>query len=176
LTPPGPRTILNLVPLGRHPRPRPAAQEVTGVPVARRGKQARPWHSCLAAWFAVLVAIAPLARPSLPDDLAPAPASFDSVSAARDQAVASAPRPAPHVRPAQPVDLGVLVRWSWLETRPGLAPVPPAAGRARVADRRPVAPGALRAHAGDPVDAFQPSSVGTARRPTGPPAPASAFA
>jgi hypothetical protein len=124
------------------------------------------------AWFAVLLAITPFARLSLPLTLLPAAASSNFASAVRDHAVA----PAPRVRPAPPFDLGVLARWSQLETKPGLSPAPPVTDRPGVAGRLLAAPSAVGAQDGHPCDLFHLSSVGTARRPTGPPAPASAFA
>jgi hypothetical protein len=142
------------------------------VPVARRAREVRSWPSWLAASFAVLLAIAPLARPPLPVDLTPAPARSGAALAVRGDAGA----PASRVRPAEPIDLGVLARWSWLETKPALSPAPPAAGRPRVAGRALAAASAIRAHAGNPRGVFHLSSVGTARRPTGPPAPVSASA
>jgi hypothetical protein len=156
----------------RELRPRSAVREVIGVPMARRGAEAEARRRCLALWFAVLLAITPFARLSLPVALLPAPASADFASPVRDHAVA----PVPRVRPAPPFDLGVLVRWSQLETKPGLSSSPPATDRPGVAGRPLAGPSAAGAQDGTPRDLFHLSSVGTARRPTGPPAPASAFA
>ena len=140
------------------------------MPVTRA--EARPWRSRLAAWVAVLLTIAPFARPALPDTPAPATLSAVLTSAAGGQTIG----PMPRVRPAQPFDFGVVARWSWLESKPGLPPVPPAPGRPRATEWPLAAPGAIRAPADHPRTLFQPSSVGTARRPTGPPARASASA
>jgi hypothetical protein len=129
----------------------------------------------LAAWFAILLAIAPFARPLSPADLTPAPAAFlDAI--APQYSVAQAKTPAPRVRPAQPWDLGVLARWSRFETTPALGPAKSPLVRLSAADEPLAPPKGLAAFEGDLRDVFHRGSVGTARRPTGPPSPESAFA
>jgi hypothetical protein len=144
---------------------------VTGVPVARREAKAGRRHRCLAAWLAALLMVTPFARLSLPVVPVPGPAHSDFSLLDGNDAVP----PAPRVRPAAPFDLALLVRWSELEIKPALSPMPPATGLQQAAGRRLAGGRAVGTQRGGPCELFQPSSVGTARRPTGPPAPALAF-
>ena len=132
-----------------------------------QAQTARPLRSCLAAWLGIVLALAPFARPSLPVDLASAASGFWLV--AHDDGMAQAREPAPRVRPAQPLALGVLARWSWFETKLGPAPTKPPLAPLSAADQPLAAPNAIGALTGDTREVFDRSSVGTARRPTGPP-------
>jgi hypothetical protein len=142
---------------------------VGGVAVDGQARTARPWRGCLAAWLGILLALAPFARPALPVDLAPARAASGSWLIAHDDGMAQAREPAPRVRPAQPLALGVLARWSWFETKLGPAPTKPPLGRLSASDQPRPAPKSIGALTGDTREVFHRSSVGTARRPTGPP-------
>ena len=133
-------------------------------------------RSGLAAWFAVLLTVLPCARPAAPIDLPPVRVAPEYALAAHADATAPLGQPTPRVRPVQPWDLGVLARWSRLEAKPALEPTRPAAVRLGVGARSQMVPEAAFARDGDQRDVFQPSSVGTARRPTGPPDRASASA
>ncbi|MGH6903816.1 MAG: hypothetical protein ACREIR_13865 [Geminicoccaceae bacterium] len=102
-------------------------------------------------------------------DLALPAGSVESV-VAHDDGSAKAKQPAAGLRPAQPVNLGILSRLSLLEKSLGLPPVKSPPMRAGRADQPR---GAIRATAafGDGIgQALHRSSVGTARTPTGPPA------
>jgi hypothetical protein len=138
-----------------------------GVAVDGQAQTARPLRRCLAAWLGIVLALAPFARPSLPVDLASAASGFWLV--AHDDGMAQAREPAPRVRPAQPLALGVLARWSWFETKLGPAPTKPPLAPLSAADQPLAAPKAIGALTGDTRAVFHRSSVGTARRPTGPP-------
>ena len=146
---------------------RPVAREITGVPVlarAHRGEGVQPW---LAAWLAALLVLAPFARPSLPVDLAAAPAGAAEELVAHDGAEGE--HPAAGLLSAQPLALGILSRPSLVETTLGLPPL-------KSPLLRPAADRPLPAHAGaaalgaEPLAILQRSAVGTARTPTGPPA------
>jgi hypothetical protein len=121
----------------------------------------------LAAWFAALLAVAPFARPSVPVELAAAPAASPEALVAHDGPQSK--KPAAGVRPAQPFTLGILSRLSLLETTLGLLPLKPPLLRP-AADQPVLARGAATVLGGEPRGVFQRSSVGTARTPTGPPA------
>jgi hypothetical protein len=139
------------------------------VTVDGQAQTARPLRRCLAASLGILLALAPFARPALPADLAPTRGATGFSLVAQDDGMAQAREPAPRVRPAQPLAPGVLARWSWLETKLGPAPARPPLARLSAADPPPPAPQALGAPTGEIRRVFDPSSVGTARRPTGPP-------
>jgi hypothetical protein len=130
---------------------------------------ARLLHRCLAAWLGILLALAPFARPSLPVDLAPARAASGFWIVTHDDGMAQAREPVPRVQQAQPLALGVLARWSWFETKLGPAPTKPPLGRLSAPDQPRAAPNSIGALTGDTREVFHRSSVGTARRPTGPP-------
>jgi hypothetical protein len=147
-----------------------AAWEVGGVAMDGQALTARPSRRCLAAWLGIALALAPFARPALPVDLAPARAAAGSWLVALDDAMAQAREPAPRLRPAPPLALGVLARWAWFETKLGPAPAQPPLARASAADQPPAVANAIAARGGDIRAVFHRSSVGTARRPTGPPA------
>jgi hypothetical protein len=132
-------------------------------------RTARPLRRCLAAWLGILLALAPFARPSLPVDLTPARAASGFWLVAHDDGMAQARETAPRVQPAQPLALGVLARWSWFETKLGPAPTKPPLGRLSASDQPRPAPKSIGALTGDTREVFHRSSVGTARRPTGPP-------
>lgn len=134
-----------------------------------QAQTARPLRCCLAAWLGIVLALAPFARPSLPVDLAPARAPSGFWLVAHDDGLAQARESVPRVRPAQPLALGVLARWSWLETKLGPAPTKPAPAPLSAADQPLAVPKAIGALTGDTREVFHRSSVGTARRPTGPP-------
>jgi hypothetical protein len=130
---------------------------------AHRGEVLQRW---LAASFAVLVAIATFARPSVPVELRSVPAAFPEALVAHDDARSK--QPATKLRPAQPLALGILSRLSLLETALGLPPVKPPLLRPD-ADQPVLALSATTALGGEPREVLQRSSVGTARAPTGPP-------
>jgi hypothetical protein len=117
----------------------------------------------------MVLALAPFAWPALPVDLAPARAASGSWLIAQDGDLAQAREPAPRVRPAQPLALGVLARWSGFEVKLGPTPHKPPLFPLNAADRPQPAPRASAALLGDHRAVFHRSSVGTARRPTGPP-------
>jgi hypothetical protein len=146
-----------------------AAREVSGVAVDGQAQTARPLRRCLAAWLGILLALAPFARPALPVDLAPARAASGFWLVAPDDGMAQAREPLPRVQPAQPLALGVLARWSWFETKLGPAPSKPPLARLSGSDQPIAAPKAIGALTGVTREVFHRSSVGTARRPTGPP-------
>jgi hypothetical protein len=135
------------------------------VAVDGQAQTARPLRSCLAAWLGIVLALAPFARPSLPVDLAPAHAPSGFWLVAHDDGMAQAREPAPRVRPAQPLALGVLA----LETKLGPAPTKPPLAPVSASDQPLAAPKAIGALTGDTREVLHRSSVGTARRPTGPP-------
>jgi hypothetical protein len=134
------------------------------VPVlarAHRGDRLQRW---LAAWFAVILVLAPAARPSLPLDLT------DAAPQARVPSHgAEGEQPAAGLSSAEPVTLGILSRPSLVETTLWLPPVKSPA--LRPAAHKPLlARGGALVLGGEPRAVFQRSAVGTARTPTGPPA------
>jgi hypothetical protein len=131
----------------------------------RRGKQRQRWF---AACFAVLLAIAPFARPSWTVDFAVAAASVESVSA-YDDSSAQENQPAAGLRPAQPLTPGILSRLSSLEMTLGLPPVKSPLMRPNAPEEPLPRIRASTAFGGDLRKVFHRSSVGTARTPTGPP-------
>jgi hypothetical protein len=135
------------------------------VLVSMRGHRAWQLRCCPAAWLAALLVIAPFARPSLPVDLVTVPATFVAL-AAHDAARGQQPRPG--LRPEHSLTLGILSRLLSVETTLGLPPVKPPLLRP-AADQPAFALQATTAFGGDLRGVFQPSSVGTARTPTGPP-------
>jgi hypothetical protein len=147
-------------------RRRRAAWETNEVPVGARAHRGDKLQRWLAAWFAALLAIAPFARPSLPVELAAVPAASPEAIVTHDEAKGKLP--ATGLRPTQPVALGILSRVSLLETKLGLPPVKPPLLRP-AADEPVLALQAPTALGGDLRGAFQSSSVGTPRSPTGPP-------
>jgi hypothetical protein len=146
-----------------------AAREVGGVAVDGEAQTARPLRRCLAAWLGILLALAPFARPSLSVDVAPARTASGFWVGAHDDGMAQARESAPRVQRAYPLAHGVLARWSWFETKFGPAPTKPPLGRVSAADQPLAAPKAIGALTGDTRAVFHRSSVGTSRRPTGPP-------
>jgi hypothetical protein len=143
-----------------------AARETTEVPVVARAHRGDKLQAWLAVWFAALLAIAPFTRPSLSVDLAAAPAASIEAIGAHDDAQGK--QPATGLRPAQASNLGILSRLSLLETTLELPPVKSPLPRP-AADQHVLAPGGTTTLGGEPRQAFQRSSVGTARTPTGPP-------
>ncbi len=124
---------------------------------------------CLALWFAVLLAIGPLAHPPLPGIAAGLP--FDSIASAAsdDDGLGTPQEPSSGLRAGQSAPLGVLSRLSSVETTLGLPPVKSALLRPSPAAPPLPAPKATSWH-GPASDGFlHRSSVGTARTPTGPP-------
>jgi hypothetical protein len=105
--------------------------------------------------------------PTLPVDLAAIPgAAVDSI-AAYDEAQAN--QPGARLRPAPPSNLGILSRLSLVETALGPAPLRSPLLRPHAAHRPAPAPQATTGFGSDVTDVFHRSSVGTARKPTGPP-------
>lgn len=131
---------------------------------AHRGDRLQPW---LAALFAILLALAPFARPSVPVDLGAGPAGSQEELVAHEGA--SGKQPAAELRPAQPLAPGILSRLSLVETTLGLPPVKSPLLRP-AADQPVLALQVTTALGGEPREVLQRSSVGTARTPTGPPA------
>jgi hypothetical protein len=146
---------------GRH-----AARETNEVPVGARAHRGDKLQRWLAAWFAALLAIAPFARPSLPVGVAAIPAASPEAFVAHDEDQGKDPTAG--LRPTQPLTLGILSRLSLLETTLGLPPVKPPLLRP-AADEPVPAWQATATLGGELTGAFQRSSVGTARTPTGPP-------
>ena len=138
--------------------------EVPGGAWAHRGGKLQAW---LAVWFAALLAIAPFTRPSLSVDFAAVPVASIEALVAHDDAQGK--QPATGLRPAQAANLGILSRLSLLETTLELPPVKSALHRP-VPDQPVPAPSGTTTFGGELRQAFQRSSVGTARTPTGPPA------
>jgi hypothetical protein len=136
------------------------------VLVGRRGHRAWQLRCCLAACIAVLLALTPFARPSLPVHLA-AVSSFPDALVA--QADLQEEQPAARLLPAQPATPGILSRLLLVEGTLGLPPVKPPL-------LRPVAAQPLLTRHADTVPGgerravLERSAVGTARTPTGPPA------
>jgi hypothetical protein len=120
---------------------------------------------CLSACFAALLAIAPFTRPSLPVHLA-AVAAFPEALVAQDDLQGER---AAGLLPAQPLTLGILSRLSLVETALGLPPLKPPLLRP-VAEQPLLPRHANTVPGGESRVVFEPSSVGTARTPTGPPA------
>ena len=133
---------------------------------AHRDKQLRSW---LAVWFAALLAIAPVARPSLPAEQAAASVASVQSFDLRDQLTAKAEEPGSRLRSSHPSLPGVLSRASPVETTFGLPPLKPPLAWSGAADASLVVPRTIAAFGGEFRGAFHRSSVGTARRPTGPP-------
>jgi hypothetical protein len=131
---------------------------------AQRSGMLQRW---LAAWFAGLLAVAPVARPSVPIELAAAPVVSPEAFVADNHAQGK--KPAAGVLPPQSFTPGILSRLSLLETLLGLPPVRPPLLRP-AAGQSVLARGAALVLGGEPRRLFQRSSVGTARTPTGPPA------
>jgi hypothetical protein len=138
-------------------------------PAIRGADQAGRLRSCLAAWFAALLAIAPAAQPSVPLDVGAARAAASRLSILDDHRSSDAPQPAAGLQPGQAVGLGILSRLSRVETTFGPAPAKSPLHRPSAAAEPVLASAAV----GAPKDAgravFDRSSVGTARTPTGPP-------
>ena len=139
------------------------------MPAAMLAHQGRRLQSFLTVWFAALLAIAPIARPSLPVEQAAARAASVQSFDLRDQPTAKAEDPGSRLRPAQPSAPGVLSRLSPVETTFGLPPLKPPLAWSGVANTSLVPPRAIAASDGEIGEAFHRSSVGTARTPTGPP-------
>jgi hypothetical protein len=133
-------------------------------PVSRRADRAWRLRGCLAAWFAALLAIAPVAQPSLLID----PAAGQP-AAVQGHGSAATMEPAAALQPTQPAGLGILSRPSPVETALGPVPAQPPVHRPGAADRVVIASDAAKAPKAAARAVFQRSSVGTARTPTGPP-------
>jgi hypothetical protein len=137
---------------------------VPAVSMAEEVERTKPRHSSLAVAVAILLAI-PASSGGLPwVGLGPIAAAIDaSIPQQGDLA-----KPTSQVRPAQPRDLSVLARWSWLETKPSLPETIPQVRPAAVGEA-PTTSEATHAPHGNPKGVINLSSIGTARRPTGPP-------
>jgi hypothetical protein len=131
-------------------------------------REGRRWQArcCFAAWLAVLLAIVPFTRPSLPVQLAAVSALPEALATQGDL---QGEQPAAGLRPAQPATLGILSRLSLVETALGLPPSKPPLLRPIAEQPLPLLH-AHTMHGGEPRTVFERSSVGTARTPTGPPA------
>ena len=129
---------------------------------AHRGRQLQRW---LAAGIAVLLALAPFAHPPSTLDLI-ATAAAESVASFDDDATS---QPAPALRPAPPLSLGILSRLSVLETALGLPPVKPPLLRPSPPEGPLPAIQTATASGRDTGQILHRDSVGTARTPTGPP-------
>jgi hypothetical protein len=131
---------------------------------AHRGGGLQPW---LAAWFAAILVLAPCARPLLPLDLTAA-APAQATPGAYDDTEGK--EPAAGLISAGPRTLGILSRPALVETTLGPPPTKLPLLR-RSGDQPVLARGAAATVlGGEPRAAFQRSAVGTARKPTGPPA------
>ena len=122
----------------------------------RRGHRAGQLRSCLAAWLAAFLAVAPFAHPSLPADPAAGPAAIADAPAAQAGDGAGAPT------------LAIPSRGPLLEATLALAAAKPPGLRSPVGEVR-LAPSAVTAFGGAERRILERSSVGTARTPTGPP-------
>jgi hypothetical protein len=129
---------------------------------ARRGDLLQRW---LAAGFAAVLAIAPLARPYLPIELTAVPVASLEGLVAQDNAHGK--QPATRVRPAQPSNLGIFPRLALIEMTLGPPPAKPSLLQSAV--DQPVLARPATAPGGELQWVFEPSSVGSARAPTGPP-------
>lgn len=134
--------------------------------VGRRRHGAWQLRCCLAAWLAVVLAIAPFTRPPLPGQLAAVSASADALVAQGDL---QGEQPAAGLRPIPPATPGILSRLSLIETTFGPLPNKPPLLRPSAPQPLP-ARHALTMHGGEPRALFERSAIGTARTPTGPPA------
>jgi len=146
-----------------------AARERTEVRGATLAHRARQLSGCLAVWVAALLAITPVARPSLPLETAADRAAVAHAFDLRDQATTKPEERGSRLRPAQPSVPGVLSRLSLVETTFGLPPVKSAIAALGARNTSLVAPKVIGAFGGEPRKVFHRSSVGTARTPTGPP-------
>ena len=146
-----------------------AARERTEVAGAALARRARQLSGCLAVWIAALLAITPVARPSLPLEATATRAAVAHSFDLRDQATAKPEERGSRLRPAQPSVPGVLSRLLLVETTFGLPPVKPASAWLSAGDTSLVTSKIVGAFGGETRGAFQRSSVGTARTPTGPP-------
>jgi hypothetical protein len=138
-----------------------------GVPVSVRAYRGEILQRGLAAAFAILLVVAPFARPLAPVELAAHPAASPEALVAHHDAQSG--QPVAGVPPAQPFTAGILSRLSLLERALGLPPVKPPLLRPAV-DQIVLAQRARTALGAEPGGVLQRSSVGTARTPTGPPA------
>ena len=140
------------------------------VPVSGRARPAWQVRTCLAVWFAVLLALAPVVQPALPADAAAVPASSEESLASYDDGSRDAGAPMAGSRPAQPLGQGVLARSLLAETAFGPPPAKSPLWRPTAVTGPLVAVDATVTMADVASDVFHRSSVGSARTPTGPPA------
>jgi hypothetical protein len=136
------------------------------VLVGRQGHRSRQLRCCLAACFTALLVIAPVTRPSLPVHL-PAVSAFPEGFIAQGDLQGQQPGTA--LWPIQMLNLGIISRPSLVETALGLPPAKPPLLRPVVAQTLP-ARRAITVFGDEARVGFEPSAVGTARTPTGPPA------
>jgi hypothetical protein len=127
--------------------------------------------SSLVAAFAILLASAPFVGQPPAVQFAPIAMAIDASVPQQDDPGT----PGSQVRPAEPSDLSVLARWSWFETKLGLAGAKPQV-RTQSVIQAPTVPKVTHVPDGHPSGVVYLSSVGTGRRPTGPPPPHSASA
>jgi hypothetical protein len=139
------------------------------VPVSRRARSAWQARTWLTAWFAAVLALAPVVQPALPVDAAAVPASAPESLASSDHRSPDASTPAAGPRPAQPLSQGILARSSLAETAFGPPPAKSPVLRPTAAAGPLVAASATVTMADVASDVFHRSSVGSARTPTGPP-------
>ena len=135
------------------------------MPVDRRAGRARRLRGWLALWVAVLLACAPLARPPL------STVSSTRASASDEHVLSPAAATAAAVQADQP-DRAVLPRLLYVEASyvPSSPKPPPV--RPKTVHELVLLPEEAGTGTGDGASdkVFHPSSVGTARTPTGPPA------
>ena len=128
------------------------------------GRRVGQLRCCLAACFAVLLAVVPFVRPALPVAPAVAAAAVEEF-VARD---VLEKQPAAGLMPAPPLAPGVVARLVALEAKLGPPPLKPLLLRPRVERPRPAVQAMIAF--GEPAGGLERSAVGTARTPTGPPA------
>jgi hypothetical protein len=128
---------------------------------------ARPWRWCLAVWLASLLAAAPLLQPTLPGSTAAAGSSLAATALVVDQ-LAHTLELTIGLRPAAAGAAGLLGRSTPPEPERSLPPALAAIAWPPLALLLAAAIGGASPQVAG--SAVQPGALGTARRPTGPPA------